>query len=390
VAQVGVAGRRRHQGPCAIGSARGQPRSRRSCLRWFSAGTRAPERTRADFGPRVTLRRLTDVPSSRSDYGLGWLLRLPRVARKPTVRTGLCSRSVAAVSGSGGVAGLASLAWPGATRDRCTSASALVLCVTPASILEPGFQLRSRSRGISRGSESEDRLGGIRQLTRRNLGVAVVCVVSSINLLHFGQAPLASAANARRACPPRPGLGPHRRSRSIPACGQPRLLLGCCVGCAVVAFCRRTDRRQDALRCAPHSRRPGSSWATLQRGMRRRFRHWLGSGVWSCRDRRLRAVHPHRGISRWAQGDVPMSGRAVGPPQTARECCGSATRANATQLGLGVLALRVVLTHRSGITNGASGVIRQLAGARSIRLLRPAPIGRKQLQLLANGIQSAS
>jgi competence protein ComEC len=138
-------------------------------------------------------------------YGLGWLLRLPRVARELATVGGI-GLYVLAVGWQpsvvrAGVAGaLASLAWLVARpRDRWhfLALGALVLLVwAPTSVLEPGFQLSFAAvAGIFVGvPRMRDRLQGYPLPPRlaEGLGVAVVCgvVTAPIVLLHFGQAPL--------------------------------------------------------------------------------------------------------------------------------------------------------------------------------------------------------
>jgi len=138
-------------------------------------------------------------------YGLGWLIRLPRVARELATVGGI-GLYVLAVGWQpsvvrAGVAGaLASLAWLVARpQDRWhfLALGALVLLVwAPTSVLEPGFQLSFAAvAGIFVGvPRTRDRLQGYPLPTRlaEGLGVAVVCgvVTAPIVLLHFGQAPL--------------------------------------------------------------------------------------------------------------------------------------------------------------------------------------------------------
>jgi len=138
-------------------------------------------------------------------YGLGWLLRLPRVVRELATVGGI-GLYVLAVGWQpsvvrAGVAGaLASLAWLVARpRDRWhfLALGALVLLVwAPTSVLEPGFQLSFAAvAGIFVGvPRVRDRLQGYPVPTRlaEGLGVAAVCgvVTAPIVLLHFGQAPL--------------------------------------------------------------------------------------------------------------------------------------------------------------------------------------------------------
>ena len=138
-------------------------------------------------------------------YALGWLMRIPRVARELATAGGI-GLYVLAVGWQpsvvrAGVAGaLVSLAWLVARpRDRWhfLALGALVLLVwAPTSVLEPGFQLSFAAvAGIFVGvPRVRDRLDGYPLPTRlaEGLGVAVVCgvVTAPIVLLHFGQAPL--------------------------------------------------------------------------------------------------------------------------------------------------------------------------------------------------------
>lgn len=169
-----------------------------------------PDRTRADFRASG-LYHLLAVSGQNvaflafGIYGLGWLLRLPRVVRELTTIGGI-GLYVLAVGWQpsvvrAGVAGaLASLAWlVSRPRDRWhfLALGALALLIwTPTSVLEPGFQLSFAAvAGIFVGvPRVRDRLDGYPLPTRlaEALGVAVVCgvVTAPIVLLHFGQAPL--------------------------------------------------------------------------------------------------------------------------------------------------------------------------------------------------------
>ena len=138
-------------------------------------------------------------------YGLGWLLRLPRVARELATVGGI-GLYVLAVGWQpsvvrAGVAGaLASLAWLAARpRDRWhfLALGALVLLLwAPTSILEPGFQLSFAAvAGIFVGvPRVRARLDGypIPAWLADGLGLAAVCglITAPIVLFHFGQAPL--------------------------------------------------------------------------------------------------------------------------------------------------------------------------------------------------------
>ena len=138
-------------------------------------------------------------------FGLGWLLRLPRMARELVTLAGI-GLYVLAVGWQpsvirAGVAGaLASLAWLAARpRDRWhfLALGALVLLAwAPTSVLEPGFQLSFAAvAGIFVGvPRVRDRLQGYPIPTRlaEGLGMAVVCgvVTAPIVLVQFGRAPL--------------------------------------------------------------------------------------------------------------------------------------------------------------------------------------------------------
>ena len=138
-------------------------------------------------------------------FGLGWLLRLPRVARE-LATLGTIGLYVLAVGwqpsvARAGVAGaLASLAWLVARpRDRWHffALGALVLLVwAPTSVLEPGFQLSfaavaaifvwvPRVRGRLQGYPVPTRLA-------EGLGIAFVCGLATapIVLIQFDRAPL--------------------------------------------------------------------------------------------------------------------------------------------------------------------------------------------------------
>jgi len=138
-------------------------------------------------------------------FGLGWLLRLPRVARE-LATLGAIGLYVLAVGwqpsvARAGVAGtLASLAWLVARpRDRWHffALGALVLLVwAPTSVLEPGFQLSFAAVAaifvwVPR---VRDRLQGYPVPTRlaEGLGIAFVCGLATapIVLVQFDRAPL--------------------------------------------------------------------------------------------------------------------------------------------------------------------------------------------------------
>jgi len=138
-------------------------------------------------------------------YGLGWLLRLPRVTRElaTVAAIGLYVLAVGwqpSVVRAGVAGALASLAWLVARpRDRWhfLALGALVLLVwAPTAVLEPGFQLSFAAVaaifvGVPR---VRARLQGYPLPTwlADGLGVATVCglVTAPIVLFHFGEAPL--------------------------------------------------------------------------------------------------------------------------------------------------------------------------------------------------------
>jgi competence protein ComEC len=138
-------------------------------------------------------------------YGLGWLLRLSRYLRE-VLTVGAIGAYVLAVGWQpsvvrAGVAGiLASLAWLLARpRDRWHffALGALVLLAwTPASLLEPGFQLSFAAvAGIFVGvPRVRATLEGypLPPGSRDALAIAVVCglVTAPVVLLHFGEAPV--------------------------------------------------------------------------------------------------------------------------------------------------------------------------------------------------------
>ncbi len=138
-------------------------------------------------------------------YGLGWLLRVPRVGRElmTLAAIGLYVLAVGwqpSVIRAGIAGGLASLAWLVARpRDRWhfLAVGALVLLAwAPTSALEPGFQLSFAAVaaifvGVPRVRERLEGYPFPRRLAE-GLAVAVVCglVTAPIVLLHFGQAPL--------------------------------------------------------------------------------------------------------------------------------------------------------------------------------------------------------
>jgi competence protein ComEC len=158
-------------------------------------------------------------------YGLAWLVRLPRVWRELTVLAAI-GLYVLAVGWQpsvvrAGVAGaLVSLAWLVARpsdRWHFLALGALVLLVwTPATLLEPGFQLSfaavagifvglPRARLVSEGYPIPPRVA-------EGLGIALVCglVTAPIVLVQFGSAPLYTVPANALAAPAPPlvlGLG---------------------------------------------------------------------------------------------------------------------------------------------------------------------------------------
>ncbi len=138
-------------------------------------------------------------------FGLGWLLRLPRMARELLTLAGIGVYVLAvgwqpSVIRAGVAGALASLAWLAARpRDRWhfLALGAVVLLVwAPTSIFEPGFQLSFAAvAGIFVGvPRMRDLFQGYPIPTRlaEGLGVAVVCgvVTAPIVLAQFGRAPL--------------------------------------------------------------------------------------------------------------------------------------------------------------------------------------------------------
>jgi competence protein ComEC len=168
-----------------------------------------PERVRLDFRASG-LAHLLAVSGQNvafiavGVFGLGWLLRVPRVVREVLAIAAIAAY-VLAVGWQpsvvrAGVAGvLASLAWLVARpRDRWhfLALGALVLLVwTPTSLLEPGFQLSFVAvAGIFVGLPRARRvLEGypVPRGAADALGIAVVCglVTAPVVLVHFGQAP---------------------------------------------------------------------------------------------------------------------------------------------------------------------------------------------------------
>jgi len=138
-------------------------------------------------------------------YGLGWLLRLPRVARELTTLAAIVAYVLAvgwqpSVVRAGVAGALASLAWLAARpRDRWyfLAVGALVLLAwIPASALEPGFQLSFAAvAGIFVAvprAQARFRECLIPPRLAEGLGVALVCglVTAPVVLLQFGRAPL--------------------------------------------------------------------------------------------------------------------------------------------------------------------------------------------------------
>jgi competence protein ComEC len=137
--------------------------------------------------------------------GLCWLMRVPRVARELVTVLAIGAYVLAvgwqpSVVRAGVAGALASLAWlAGRPRDRWhfLALGALVLLAwTPASLLEPGFQLSFAAVAaiFLCLSPVERALGGrgIPRVLADALGVALVCGLATapIVLAHFGQAPV--------------------------------------------------------------------------------------------------------------------------------------------------------------------------------------------------------
>ncbi len=158
-------------------------------------------------------------------YGLGWLLRIPRVFRELMTLAAIAAYVLAvgwqpSVIRAGVAGALASLAWLAARpRDRWhfLAVGALVLLAwAPTSLLEPGFQLSFAAvAGIFVGvPRLNARLDGypVPRGARDVLGVALVCglVTAPIVLFHFGQAPVYTVPANALAFPAMPvvlGLG---------------------------------------------------------------------------------------------------------------------------------------------------------------------------------------
>ena len=138
-------------------------------------------------------------------YGLGWLLRLPRLVRELVVLATIASYVLAvgwqpSVVRAGVAGALASLAWIVARpKDRWhfLAVGALILLVwAPPTVLEPGFQLSFAAVGaIFVGLPRVQRVAEGYPVPRRvaeALGVAVVCgaVTAPIVLVQFHSAPV--------------------------------------------------------------------------------------------------------------------------------------------------------------------------------------------------------
>jgi competence protein ComEC len=189
-----------------------------------------PERVRQDFRASG-LAHLLAVSGQNvaflvgGVFGLGWLLRLSRVARELLALATIVAYVLAvgwqpSVIRAGVAGALASLAWLAARpRDRWhfLALGALVLLTwTPSSLLEPGFQLSfaavaaiflgvSRVRGRLHGYPLPPGIADA-------LGVALVCGLATapIVLVHFGQAPVYTVLANVLAFPAMPlvlGLG---------------------------------------------------------------------------------------------------------------------------------------------------------------------------------------
>ena len=185
-------------------------------------------------------------------YGLGWLLRLPRLARELVVLAAIASYVLAvgwqpSVVRAGVAGALASLAWIVARpKDRWhfLAVGALILLVwAPPSVLEPGFQLSFAAVGaIFVGLPRVQRVAEGYPVPRRlaeALGVAVVCgaVTAPIVLVQFHSAPRVHGPceRPRRAgdavCPCSRAPLWSRRSRVTRGCDRTRVArrLGRCV-----------------------------------------------------------------------------------------------------------------------------------------------------------------
>ena len=207
---AGMGDRLRERIESAIGS--GTEGVRRSLLLGVVLGEDEglPERVRQDFRSSG-LAHLLAVSGQNvafiaaGIYGLGWLLRLSRVARELLILATIASYVLAvgwqpSVVRAGVAGALASLAWLVARpRDRWhfLVLGALVLLLwTPASLLEPGFQLSFAAVaaifvGIPRVQRWSEGYPVPRQLAEV-VGIALVCglVTAPIVLVHFDSAPL--------------------------------------------------------------------------------------------------------------------------------------------------------------------------------------------------------
>jgi competence protein ComEC len=158
-------------------------------------------------------------------FGLGWLLRVPRVTRE-LLAIGAIAAYVLAVGWQpsvirAGVAGvLASLAWLVARpRDRwhfLAWGAVLLLAWSPTSLLEPGFQLSFVAvAGIFAGLPAARRVADGYPIPRHvadAIAVSLVCGLATapIVLVHFGQAPAYTVLANALAFPAMPvvlGLG---------------------------------------------------------------------------------------------------------------------------------------------------------------------------------------
>ena len=262
-------------------------------------------------------------------YGLGWLLRLPRLARELVVLAAIASYVLAvgwqpSVVRAGVAGALASLAWIVARpKDRWhfLAVGALILLVwAPPSVLEPGFQLSFAAVGaIFVGLPRVQRVAEGYPVPRRlaeALGVAVVCgaVTAPIVLVQFHSAPLytvprtsspsrrchvflRSGSSPESSIPCHPRLRPHSRGspagplrgsgssrasspgyrapRWVPAlrCGSGWPLLQPCSrsGSSDLVAARGVERRSSSPRdsCSSQRQEPGRS-VRLRRGMRLR------------------------------------------------------------------------------------------------------------------------
>ena len=326
-----------------------------SGVRWFSGSSSARtkdclEDVKQDFRASG-LAHLLAVSGQNVAYiaigifGLGWLLRIPRVFRE-LMTLGAIAAYVLAVGWQpsvirAGVAGaLASLAWLAARpRDRWhfLAVGALVLLGwTPTSLLEPGFQLSFAAvAGIFVGvPRLNARLDGypVPRGARDVLGVALVCglVTAPIVLLHFGAAPVYTVPANALAFPAMPavlGLGLLAAAADPFFPLPPRLSPGWRGGRQRGSSSSRVSSLRCRARRLTHTRRswrcssvprPGSPPGTADVGSaapavhspspRLALRSWSGP--------RGRCAYPGLAGTGGAPGDVPGRGaRRLGSPR---------------------------------------------------------------------------